>query len=83
MCRTMTIDEVARFFRVHKKTIYYWMRHDANFPKGFKKFSTRRFLASDIEGYWASNPYYPPEEYLAVEEDATQKKQDVDKTGPI
>ena len=82
MSRTMTLDEVARFFRVHKKTIYYWMRHDPGFPKGFKKFSTRRFLVSEIEQYWNSNPYYPPEETLDIEDDEFLK-QEVDKTSPI
>ncbi len=82
MSRTMTVDDVARFFRVHKKTIYLWRRRDPNFPRGFKKFSTLRFLASEIEQYWAGNPYRPPEENLALEnEDAP--KQNVDKMSPV
>ena len=75
---TMTVNEVARFFRVSKKAIYYWMRHDPNFPRGFKKFSTRRFLVSEIERYWASNQRYQSGENPAMEEDAAPKEE-VDK----
>ncbi|MBW2149841.1 MAG: helix-turn-helix domain-containing protein [Deltaproteobacteria bacterium] len=63
MSRTMTVKDVARFFGVHEKTVYNWMRKDPNFPKGFKKFGVRRFLSSDIENYWNDNPYSPPDGY--------------------
>jgi len=64
---TMTINEVAEFFGVHRKTIYDWMKKDPDFPKGFRKFSTVRFRREEIEEYWRKNPYIPPEEDLAWE----------------
>jgi predicted DNA-binding transcriptional regulator AlpA len=82
MKTTMSLEEVARFFRVNKKTIYNWMRQDPTFPRGFKKFGTRRFMASEIEQYWMSHSYQPTAEKLTLEEEGAQR-QEVDKSAPI
>ncbi len=61
--QTMTIDEVAEFFKVRRETIYLWMR-EPDFPKAFKKNRTIRFRRPDIEDFWASHSLSLEEEEL-------------------
>ncbi len=60
---TLTIEEVAEFFKVRRETIYLWMR-EPDFPKAFKKNRTIRFQRGDIEDFWASHCISLEEEEL-------------------
>ena len=48
----MTIDEVASFFRVHRKTIDKWHKTRPDFPRKLELADgSKRFVLSEIEAY--------------------------------
>ena len=51
----VTIDEVAAFFRVHRKTIDKWHRFNPEFPRKIELADgSRRFLMIEIEEYFST-----------------------------